>query len=134
MAWKDILVFADGSENGLVRADLAADLPVALDADLEVCVPVCLPALSASVGIEFAVEVHDELELDARDDATRAAVEIRSRLPELAGRLAVGAPETRLPDLLVRGDTSHSQFRERVLGGVAHTAIRQSPISVLLSH
>ncbi|MEQ1607801.1 MAG: universal stress protein [Hyphomonadaceae bacterium] len=99
MAWKDVLIFADGSENGLVRAGMAADLAVALDADLEVCVPVCLPALSASGGVDFAVEVYDELERDARDDATRAAVEIPSRLPELAGRLAVGAPETRPPDL-----------------------------------
>jgi nucleotide-binding universal stress UspA family protein len=99
MSWRDILVFADGSENGLARARMAADLSVATGAALEVCVVACLPPLSASGGAEFAVEAYDEIERGAREDATRAVLEIRSRFPELAGRLLVDMPEARLPDV-----------------------------------
>lgn len=99
MSWQDILVFADGSDNGLARVGMAADLAVEAGAGLEVCIPVCLPPLSAAGGVDFMVEYNDELERGARDDATRAAMEIRSRLPSLARRLQVTTPEAYLPDL-----------------------------------
>lgn len=99
MSWKDILVFADGSRNGLARTQMAADLAVAVGATLEVCVPVCLPPLSASGGVDFAVELYDELERGAMEDAHRASIEVRARLPELAGRLEVSMPEARMPDV-----------------------------------
>ena len=99
MSWKDILVFADGSRNGLARARMAADLATTIGANLEVCVPVCLPPLFASGGAEFAAELYDELERGARDDALRASAELRSEFPELAGRLEIHTPEARMPDV-----------------------------------
>ncbi len=99
MSWKDILVFADGSRNGLARARMAADLATTIGANLEVCIPVCLPPLSASGGVEFAAELYDELERSARDDAHRASVELRSQFPDLAGRLEIHTPEARMPDI-----------------------------------
>jgi nucleotide-binding universal stress UspA family protein len=99
MNWKDILVFADGSQNGLARTQMAADLAVAAGATLEICVPICIPAFLASGGVDFAVDLHDELERGAREDAGRAAIEIRSRLPQLAGQLEVHTPEVRAQDV-----------------------------------
>jgi nucleotide-binding universal stress UspA family protein len=78
---------------------MAADLTLAVGATLEVCVPICLPPLSASGGVDFAVELYDELERGAREDATAASIEIRTRFPELAGRLDVHTPEARMPDI-----------------------------------
>jgi nucleotide-binding universal stress UspA family protein len=99
MAWKDILVFADGSDNGLARAQMAADLASATDASLEVCVPACLPPLLASGGARVAIEIFDEIERIARDDATRVSIEIRSRLPQLTDRLEVHTPAAKLADI-----------------------------------
>jgi nucleotide-binding universal stress UspA family protein len=99
MGWKDILVFADGSDNGLARAQMAAELAVTMTASLEICVPVCLPSLVASAGAPTAVEIFDEIERIARDDAGRAAIEIRARLPQLADHLEVHTPEVRMGDV-----------------------------------
>ena len=99
MSWQDILVFADGSNNGLARANMAADLAVETGSGLEVCVPVCLPSLSDAGGVDFVIEYNEELERGARDDAARAVVEIRSRLPALTKRLQVSTPEARMHDV-----------------------------------
>jgi nucleotide-binding universal stress UspA family protein len=99
MGWKDILVFADGSDNGLARVRMAAELAVGQAASLEVCVPACLSRLSTSAGVDFTIEVHDEEERLVRDDATRASIEIRTFLPTLAGRLIVETPEAFLDEM-----------------------------------
>lgn len=99
MAWKDILVFVDGSESGLVRADVAAALASAVGADLEVCVPVFRTALLASGSLAMAIAVQDQLDREARDQANGTANAIRSRMLALADRLVVSTPERRLGEL-----------------------------------
>ena len=99
MAWKDILVFVDGSESGFVRADVAATLASAVRADLEVCVPVVRTALLASGSLAFAIAVQDQLDREARDKAHRTAIAIRSRMLALADRLVVSTPEWRVAEL-----------------------------------
>jgi nucleotide-binding universal stress UspA family protein len=99
MSWQDILVFADGSNNGLARVNMAADLAVEIGAGLEVCVPASLPPLSTAGGVDFMIEYNDEVERGAREDAARAVVEIQTRVPALARRLQITTPEARLPDL-----------------------------------
>lgn len=99
MAWKDILVFVDGSESGLVRADVAAALASAVGADLEVCVPVFRTALLASGSLAMAIAVQDQLDREARDKANGTANAIRSRMLALADRLVVSTPERRPGEL-----------------------------------
>jgi nucleotide-binding universal stress UspA family protein len=99
MSWQDILVFADGSNNGLARVSMAADLAIETGAALEVCIPACLPPLSEAGGVDFMIEYNDELERGARDDAYQAALQVRARTPALEQRLAVTTPEVRLPDV-----------------------------------
>lgn len=116
MSWKDILVFADGSENGFARVQMAGDLAASTDAALEVCVPICLPALSASGGVDFAVDLYDELERGARDDAVRAVQDLRRRAPQLSARLDVTTPEVKLPDV-ARLAGSLGQTSDLVIAG-----------------
>lgn len=96
MNWTSILVFADGSDNGLARAEMAGALAAQQGASLEVCVPACMPKLLASGGVEIASEVFDEVSRVARDDASAAATRILLGLRSLEGRLRSNIPEAPL--------------------------------------
>jgi len=99
VSWKSILVFADGSDNGLARAEMAGALAVQHGASLEVCVPACMPNLLASGGVQLASEVFDEVSRVARDGASAAATRILSALRSLKGRLRCDTPEAPLASM-----------------------------------
>lgn len=99
MDWKNILVLADGSDNGLARAEMGGALAVQHGAYLEICVPACLPKLSASGGTSIANEVFDEASRGARDDAAAAVARILFEFPQLEGRVISQTPEATLADM-----------------------------------
>jgi nucleotide-binding universal stress UspA family protein len=98
MSWKDILVFADGSANGIARARMAAALAEAQGARLEVCVPALMPAPARTLTDIVVGQLAEDAARLARDDAGRAIAAVRDAVPELGERLAVQAPEIRLQE------------------------------------
>jgi nucleotide-binding universal stress UspA family protein len=92
--WKDMLVFADGSENGVARALMAASLAATHDAWLEICVVTMLPAQARGRAGELIAELSEEVRTTAREDAGRAADAVRAAFPRLADRLFVWTAET----------------------------------------
>jgi nucleotide-binding universal stress UspA family protein len=96
MAWKDILVFADGSENGLARARIAAKLAVAHAARLEMCVPAIIPAPGRPDDVTLIRELSEQARQLARDDAGRVLDVVRAAFPALSDRISVEALETTL--------------------------------------
>jgi nucleotide-binding universal stress UspA family protein len=96
MAWKDVLVFVDGSQNGLARARMAAGLAMAHAARLEICVPAIMPALGRRDDIALISDLCEEARLLARDDAGRVVDVVRAAFPTLSDRISVEAPETTL--------------------------------------
>lgn len=93
MSWNDILVFADGSENGLARARMAAALAQEHGARLEVCIPALMPAPVHGAGEPLIQDMADAAAKLARDDAGRAREAVRASVPELGERLVIEAPE-----------------------------------------
>ena len=89
MRWRDILVFADGSENGLARAQMAASLAATQNAWLEICVITLLPAPTHGRVGELVAELTEDVRIVAREDAGRAADTVRAAFPPLADRLFV---------------------------------------------
>lgn len=99
MAWKDVLVFADGSESGLARVQMAALMALDFDGALEVCVPAVIPTPFASGGTMFASEVIDRVREVAEGDASQASAFIRALLPDLGRMATIAAPEISIRDL-----------------------------------
>jgi hypothetical protein len=99
VAWKDVLVFADGSEGGLARVQMAALMALDFDCGLEVCVPAIIPQPFASGGTAFASEVIDRVREVAEGDASQAAAIIRLLLPDLQGMATIAAPEIGMKEL-----------------------------------
>ncbi len=94
MPWRDVLVFTDGSMNGLARMQMAAIAALsAPDAFLTAVVPVLLPPTPTSGlagGLRSVVETARDV---AREDAGQVVVAVRTVAPTLGERLAIEAPE-----------------------------------------
>jgi nucleotide-binding universal stress UspA family protein len=99
MDWKDILVFADGSTEGLTRARLAAGLAIDENAHFRICAMAGIPAFVGDSGFLSAIDMEAYMSRMARDDASMTADAILSALPSLAGRVAVEASETELENV-----------------------------------
>lgn len=100
MAWRDILVFADGSLNGLARLQIAAVLAGAsADCRLTACAPIVLPQIPygpMAAGLSDLVDRAHELAREVGGNAVRA---IQQATPALIGeRLSIESPEIELPD------------------------------------
>lgn len=92
MSWKDIIVFADGSKNGVARAQMAGKLAREQGARLEICVPAVIPAPAYGDSAPVVAEMADEALKLAQDDAGRALAAAREAAPELD--VSAQAPET----------------------------------------
>lgn len=122
MAWKDILVFADGSLNGLARVQVAANLAGARpDCRLTVCAPIVLPQLPYGPMAAGLSELVDRAYDLAREDGGRAVRAIQKAAPALIGeRLTIETPEIEL---------SEAQSLAGVLGQSADLVIVGRPIA-----
>ena len=96
MNWRDILVFTDGSREGLARARLAAGLALDENAQFRICTVAGIPAFVGDSGFLSAVDMEDYISRMARSDVAIAADTILSTLPSLAGRVAIEAPEAEM--------------------------------------
>lgn len=122
MAWKDILVFGDGSLNGLARVQIAAGLAGGLpDCRLTACAPIILPQRPYGPMATGLSELVDRAHDLAREDGGRAVRAIQKAAPELIGdRLTIESPEI---------DLAEAQSLAGVLGQSADLVIVGRPIA-----
>jgi nucleotide-binding universal stress UspA family protein len=71
MVWRDILVFADGTDSGIARAVCAGEIASASEADLSVCVIAEMTAMTVGGGSPAMADAHEQSRRSARDDAGR---------------------------------------------------------------
>lgn len=80
MAWCEILVFADASEDGLVRAKIAQDIASKHKAHLEIDVMAPLPAPPYGPGAEVMADIYASAVASARGAGAAAASKLRAAL------------------------------------------------------
>jgi nucleotide-binding universal stress UspA family protein len=97
MSWRDILVFADASDDGVVRLRLALAIARAYESHLEANVVVPMPDPIRGMNDVYFVRVYEELREKARKDGAAAV----ARLSELAPAelVSVRAGEAMLGDV-----------------------------------
>ncbi|MBU6320286.1 MAG: universal stress protein [Alphaproteobacteria bacterium] len=94
MTWKDVLVFADGTDSGVARAICAGEIAALSEADLAVCVLAEMTAMSVG-GVSPAMsDAHEQARRSARDDAGRLLEAIESGAGSLSSRFAISVLET----------------------------------------
>jgi nucleotide-binding universal stress UspA family protein len=99
MPWRDILVFADGTGDGLVRMRAALALAQTHQAHLEA--NVIVPLFQPTHGMNDDVFVHsmEELRRRTRERADDAVARLRNLAPDAADRVSVRAVETVFDDI-----------------------------------
>jgi nucleotide-binding universal stress UspA family protein len=132
MELRDILVFADGSQNGVARARMSAELARAHDAHVELWVIAELPVRPYGEAAIVLADTIEEARQVAREGADQAVAALRKSLPserfeirsaeatigdaaKLAGGLARGA------DLIIVGrpiEEDRSDLDAEILDGV----------------
>jgi nucleotide-binding universal stress UspA family protein len=132
MGLKDILVFADGSLNGIARARMSAAFAQDYDAHVDLYVIAQMPVRPYGEGGGALMEMMEEARQVARDDAGKAVTAMRKFLPresfeiltieatssEVAGSAAALA---RAADLVIVGrpmEEDQSRVDTEILNGV----------------
>jgi nucleotide-binding universal stress UspA family protein len=80
MVWRDILAFADASDDGLARAKIAQDIADAHKAHLEVDVVSPLPAPPYGPGAEMISQIYADALAPARAASAAAVAKVRAAL------------------------------------------------------
>ena len=89
MSWRDILAFADASDDGLARAKVAQTIADAHKAHLEVDVISPLPAPPYGPGAELVSQIYLEALAPARRASAEAAAKVRAALRQDTQLLSV---------------------------------------------
>jgi nucleotide-binding universal stress UspA family protein len=95
--WREILAFADESDDGLVRARLALAIATANGAHLDVNVVVALPSPMTGIQDGYLVSAYNELRENARREGAKAVARLSDMTP--AGAFSVRASEAMIGDV-----------------------------------
>lgn len=98
MDWKDILVFADASANGLARASMAGAIADEMGAHLAISVPVLAPRVLRDQGEAVMTELTNHAVELARADAGRVLSVVRADYLSLEPHISVDTPEVTLTE------------------------------------
>lgn len=91
--WRELLTFADRSEEGLARVEMARSLAERHGAHLDVGVVAARPVPLYGPGSEFLGVTYAQIAADVRDAAMKTADVIRERLPKDAQQFSVHVHE-----------------------------------------
>jgi nucleotide-binding universal stress UspA family protein len=94
MMWKDILVFADGSDSGVARALCARTIATHCEADLALCVLVDMVSTSIGGVTPGVADIHEQIRREARDDAGRLLQAVEADRGGALSRCSVSVVET----------------------------------------
>ena len=134
-----ILVPTDFGEPAQSAVEVGLELAIKLDAKLTVLHVYEPPIFPYAVGVYLPTE---ELYAAARKTTKETAARARKRWSNLDAFVAEGRPLERIlhvakdqgVDLIVMGTHGHRGFMRALLGSVAETVVRLSPVPVLTVH
>lgn len=133
MLWRDLLVFADGSANGLARAQMAAAMAAMFPGcTLTLCVPAILPMRPSGLGASALADAYDAAVQLAQEDAAAAARQMSRVIQGSNVALRILSPEWFLAEAEAHSATLARSF-DVVWIGQPISADRSSLDEVLLA-